>query len=50
VPAPQVFTEATFTRAGLGIIRKTLSLQQILDRNPADPGAAHCRFTYGRES
>ena len=30
VLAPQVFTEATFTRAGLKIIRRTRSLQQIL--------------------
>jgi prostaglandin-endoperoxide synthase 2 len=45
----QVFTEATFTRAGLTIIRRTCSLQQILARNAADPGAAYCRFTYGPE-
>jgi prostaglandin-endoperoxide synthase 2 len=49
VLAPQVFTEATFTRAGLAIIRKTRSLQQILARNAADPSAAYCRFTYGPE-
>ena len=47
VLAPQVFNEATFTRAGLKVIRKTRSLQQILVRNAADPGAAYCRFTYG---
>jgi prostaglandin-endoperoxide synthase 2 len=45
--APQVFTEATFTRAGLKVIRTTRSLQQILARNAADPSAAYCRFTYG---
>jgi prostaglandin-endoperoxide synthase 2 len=49
VLAPQVFTEATFTRAGLKIIRKTRSLQQIMARNAADPAAAYCRFTYGPE-
>jgi prostaglandin-endoperoxide synthase 2 len=49
VLAPQVFTEATFTRAGLKIIRSTRSLQQILARNAADPSAAYCRFTYGPE-
>jgi prostaglandin-endoperoxide synthase 2 len=49
VLAPQVFTEATFTRAGLKIISKTRSLQQILARNAADPSAAYCRFTYGPE-
>ena len=36
--APQVFTEATFTRAGLRIIRKTATLQQILARNVASTG------------
>jgi prostaglandin-endoperoxide synthase 2 len=49
VLAPQVFTEATFTRAGLKVIRGTRSLQQILARNAADPAAAYCRFTYGPE-
>jgi len=49
VLAPQVFTEATFTRAGLKIIRGTRSLQQIMVRNAADPSAAYCRFTYGPE-
>jgi prostaglandin-endoperoxide synthase 2 len=47
--APQVFTEATFTRAGLQMIRKTRNLQQILARNAADPAAAFTRFTYGPE-
>src|SRR4051812_1303459 len=47
VLAPQVFTEATFTRAGLRIIRRTSSLQQILARNAADPGGAYCRFEVG---
>jgi len=46
VLAQQVFTETTFTRAGLKIIRTTRSLQQILARNAADPSAAYCRFTY----
>lgn len=46
VLAPQVFTEDTFTRAGLTVIRTTRSLQQILARNAADPAAAYCRFTY----
>jgi prostaglandin-endoperoxide synthase 2 len=49
VLAPQVFNETTFTQAGLEIIRKTRSLQQILARNAADPSAAYCRFTYGPE-
>lgn len=47
VLAPQVFTEATFTRAGLEIIKRTHSLQQILARNAADAGAAYCRFSCG---
>jgi prostaglandin-endoperoxide synthase 2 len=46
---PQVFNEATFTRAGMRIIRRTRSLQQILARNIADPSAAFTRFTYGPE-
>jgi prostaglandin-endoperoxide synthase 2 len=45
--APQVFNEATFTRAGLGIIRTTRSLQQILARNADSPSDAFVRFTYG---
>jgi prostaglandin-endoperoxide synthase 2 len=49
VLAPQVFNEATFTRAGLEVIRNTHSLQQILARNAGDPDAAYCRFTYGPE-
>jgi len=47
--APQVFTEATFTRAGMKIIKKTRSLQQILARNAADPASSFVRFTYGPE-
>jgi prostaglandin-endoperoxide synthase 2 len=47
--APQVFNEATFTRAGLRIIRTTSSLQQILARNGASPSDAFVRFTYGPE-
>ena len=46
---PQVFNEATFTRAGLKIIQKTRSLQQILARNVADPARCLLRFTYGPE-
>jgi prostaglandin-endoperoxide synthase 2 len=47
--APQVFNERTFTRAGLRIISRTRTLQQILARNAADPSAAFVRFTYGPE-
>jgi prostaglandin-endoperoxide synthase 2 len=47
--APEVFTEATFTRAGLGIIAATSSMQQIVSRNAASPAAVHARFTYGPE-
>ena len=46
---PQVFTESTFTRAGLRIIRRTTTLQQILARNIASPRDAFTRFTYGPE-
>ena len=47
--APQVFNEATFTRAGMRIIKRTRSLEQILARNAADPAAAFTRFTYAPE-
>jgi prostaglandin-endoperoxide synthase 2 len=47
--APQVFTEATFTRAGLKVIRRTSTLQQILARNIPAPAEAFTRFTYGPE-
>jgi prostaglandin-endoperoxide synthase 2 len=47
--APQVFTESTFTRAGLRIIRRTTTLQQILARNIASPADAVTRFTYRPE-
>jgi prostaglandin-endoperoxide synthase 2 len=47
--APQVFREATFTRAGLRIISKTTGLQQILARNAASPADAVLRFTYASQ-
>jgi prostaglandin-endoperoxide synthase 2 len=49
VLGPQVFTEATFTAAGLRIIKKTRTLQQIIARNSASPAAAFARFSYGPE-
>jgi prostaglandin-endoperoxide synthase 2 len=49
VLGPQVFTEATFTAAGLRIIKKTKTLQQIIARNSASPADAFARFTYGPE-
>jgi prostaglandin-endoperoxide synthase 2 len=42
--ARNVFTEETFSSAGMRIITETHSLQQILERNSADPGAAHASF------
>jgi prostaglandin-endoperoxide synthase 2 len=47
--APQVFTEDTFTRTGLRIIKKTRTLQEILTSNAADPSRSLVRFTYGLE-
>ena len=44
-----MFTESTFTRAGLRIIRKTTALQQILARNIDSPADAFTRFTYRPE-
>ncbi|UOY02221.1 peroxidase family protein [Blastococcus sp. PRF04-17] len=49
VLAPQVFTEDTFTRAGMTVIRKTGTLQDILARNITSPSAAVARFTHGSE-
>lgn len=43
----RVFTEATFTRAGLRVISGTRTLQQILARNIDRPSDAVARFTYG---
>ena len=40
----QVFNEATFTRAGLKIIRKTRSLQQILARNSQSSDGVFASF------
>jgi prostaglandin-endoperoxide synthase 2 len=47
--APQVFTEATFTRRGLSILSTTTSLQQILARNSTRSESVFARFTYGAE-
>jgi prostaglandin-endoperoxide synthase 2 len=45
----RVFTEATFTRAGLRIIERTHTLKQILARNIDRPADAVAHFTYGPE-
>jgi prostaglandin-endoperoxide synthase 2 len=45
--APEVFTEATFTRVGLEVIRTTSSMQQIVRRNAARPAAVHASFSCG---
>jgi prostaglandin-endoperoxide synthase 2 len=42
--ARNVFTEDTFTPTGMRIITGTHSLQQILERNSAVPGAVHASF------
>ena len=47
--APQVFTEATFTRAGLAILSAPTSMQQLVARNSARPGSAFARFTSAPE-
>jgi prostaglandin-endoperoxide synthase 2 len=44
-----VFTEETFTRAGIRIISRTGNLQQILARNAASPADAVPRFTYASQ-
>jgi prostaglandin-endoperoxide synthase 2 len=45
--ARNVFNDATFTQTGMRIITKTTSLQDIVSRNSASPGAVHVSFTYG---
>jgi prostaglandin-endoperoxide synthase 2 len=49
VLGPQVFTEQTFTRAGMQVIRTTGTLQDIVARNIPSPSAAFTRFTFGPE-
>jgi prostaglandin-endoperoxide synthase 2 len=44
--ARNVFNEATFTKTGMGIIKETGSLQQIVTRNAAAPDAVHVSFSY----
>ena len=43
--ARNVFNEATFTQTGLDIIEETGTLQQIIVRNAARPGAVHASFS-----
>jgi prostaglandin-endoperoxide synthase 2 len=44
--ARNVFDDATFTKTGMGIIKKTSSLQDIVGRNSASPEAVHVSFSY----
>ncbi|MEA2213266.1 MAG: prostaglandin-endoperoxide synthase 2 [Solirubrobacteraceae bacterium] len=44
--ARNVFNDATFTKAGMQIITKTRSLQDIVRRNSASPDAVRVSFTY----
>jgi prostaglandin-endoperoxide synthase 2 len=48
--ARNVFTEATFTKTGMEIIKSTSSLQEIVTRNAASPDAVHVSFSYGGSS
>jgi len=45
--ARNVFTEATFTKTGMKILKDTGSLQQIATRNAAKPDDVHVSFGYG---
>jgi prostaglandin-endoperoxide synthase 2 len=45
--ARNVFTDATFTKTGMGIIKQTSSLQDIVTRNATSPDAVHVSFSYG---
>jgi prostaglandin-endoperoxide synthase 2 len=44
--ARNVFNDATFTKTGMGIIKKTSSLQDIVTRNATAPDAVHVSFSY----
>ncbi len=44
--ARNVFNDATFTNTGMGIIKNTSSLQDIVTRNAASPNAVHVSFRY----
>jgi prostaglandin-endoperoxide synthase 2 len=45
--ARNVFTEATFTKAGLDLIGETDRLEQIVRRNVGDPDAVSVDFSCG---
>lgn len=44
--ARNVFNENTFSKAGMAIIKKTRSLQQIIARNAASPDHVHASFDW----
>lgn len=48
--ARNVFNEATFTEAGMKIIKDTGSLEQIVARNSVSPNAVHVSFSYGSKT
>jgi prostaglandin-endoperoxide synthase 2 len=48
--ARNVFTDATFTKTGMGLIKKTSSLQDIVTRNAASPDAVHVSFSYSADA
>jgi prostaglandin-endoperoxide synthase 2 len=43
----QVFNDTTFTNTGMGMIKSTSSLQDIVTRNAASPNRVHVSFSYG---
>jgi prostaglandin-endoperoxide synthase 2 len=44
--ARNVFNDATFTNTGMGIIKNTNSLQDIVTRNATSPDKVHVSFSY----
>jgi prostaglandin-endoperoxide synthase 2 len=48
--ARNVFNDATFTNTGMGIIKKTSSLQDIVTRNATSPNAVHVSFSYSAKA
>jgi prostaglandin-endoperoxide synthase 2 len=45
--ARNVWGDATFTKTGMGVIKQTSSLQDIVTRNAVSPDAVHVSFSCG---
>ena len=47
--SPRVFNEETFTREGMAVIRETMTMRQLLDRNSGPMPVDHCRISMERD-